>query len=117
MFGSIEQKIRPSQELFKRTALNFFHVDTQGRLRDVKKVLEQKIGVSLDELDDYLHVYKFGPETLMSMVGYYMDEGDPNPQSFEEIAGEVDGFLWTFAETGSIEPDTFISLVKVLLQA
>ncbi|CAK9236629.1 unnamed protein product [Sphagnum troendelagicum] len=82
------------------------------RLSDVKKVLEHRIGVSLDELDDYLHCYRFGPETLMSMISYYVDEADPDQQSLEEVAGEVDGFLWNFAETGSIAPDIFLSLFK-----
>jgi hypothetical protein len=84
------------------------------RLSDVKKVLEHRIGVSLDELDDYLHCYRFGPETLMSMISYYVDEADPDQQSLEEVAGEVDGFLWNFAETGSIAPDIFLSLFKVI---
>jgi hypothetical protein len=84
------------------------------RLSDVKKVLEHRIGVSLDELDDYLHCYRFRPETLMSMINYYVDEADPDQQSLEEVAGEVDGFLWNYAETGSIAPDIFLSLFKVM---
>jgi hypothetical protein len=82
------------------------------RLADVKKVLEHRIGVGMEELDDYLHCYRFVPETLMSMIGYYVNEADPDPESLDEVAGEVDGFLWNFAETGSIAPDVFLSLFK-----
>lgn len=79
----------------------------------MKRVIERRVGVSLDELDDYLHSYKLGPDTLMAMVGYWLDEGHPDPASFEEIAGEVDGFLWTYAEAGAIDPETFVALFKV----
>ncbi|XP_024361954.1 phototropic-responsive NPH3 family protein NPY4 isoform X1 [Physcomitrium patens] len=86
--------------------------DMQEKLLDVKRVIERRVGVSLDELDDYLHSYKLGPDTLMAMVGYWLDEGHPDPASFEEIAGEVDGFLWTYAEAGAIDPETFVALFK-----
>lgn len=84
------------------------------KLTEVKRVLERRIGASLDELDDYLHVYKFGPDTLMAMVGYYLGEGRPDSASLEEIAGEVDKFLWSYAESGSVNPETFIALFKVM---
>lgn len=80
---------------------------------EVKTVLERRIGVSLDEIDEYLHAYKFGPETLLAMVGYFLEEGDPDQRAFEEIAGEIDGFLWTYSETGTINPDTFLALFEV----
>lgn len=80
---------------------------------EVKTVLERRIGVSLDEIDEYLHAYKFGPETLLAMVGYFLEEGDADQRAFEEIAGEIDGFLWTYSETGNINPDTFLALFEV----
>lgn len=83
------------------------------KLTEVKRVLERRIGTSLEELDDYLHVYKFGPDTLMALVGYYLEEGHADPASLEEIAGEVDKFLWSYAEAGSVNPDTFTALFKV----
>jgi len=92
-----------------------FLMSLQVRLADVKKVLEHRIGVGMEELDDYLHCYRFVPETLMSMIGYYVNEADPDPESLDEVAGEVDGFLWNFAETGSIAPDVFLSLFKVMM--
>ncbi len=73
-----------------------FLMSLQMRLAVVKKVLEHRIGVGMEELDDYLHCYRFVPETLMSMIGYYVDEADP-------------------AETGSIAPDVFLSLFKVMM--
>jgi len=79
----------------------------------MKSVLERKIGMCLDELDEYLRDYKFSPETLMATVGYYMDEGILDPSSFEEIVSDVDRFLWRYAEAGSISPDTFVNLVTV----
>ena len=85
----------------------------QVKLVEVKTVLERRIGVSLDEIDEYLHAYKFGPETLLAMVGYFLEEGDPDQRAFEEIAGEIDGFLWTYSETGTINPDTFLALFEV----
>lgn len=83
------------------------------KLVEVKRLLERRIGTSLEELDDYLHVYKFGPDTLMALVGYYLEDGHPDPASLEEIAGEVDKFLWSYAESGSVSPDTFTALFKV----
>ena len=85
----------------------------QVKLVEVKTVLERRIGVSLDEIDEYLHAYKFGPETLLAMVGYFLEEGDADQRAFEEIAGEIDGFLWTYSETGNINPDTFLALFEV----
>lgn len=67
----------------------------------------------LDELDDYLRDYKFSPDTLMSMVCHYMEEGIQDPSSFDEVVGDVDRFLWRFAEAGSIRAETFVALVKV----
>ncbi len=92
-----------------------FLMSIQVRLADVKKVLGHRIGVGMEELDDYLHCYRFVPETLMTMIGYYVNEADPDPESLDEVAGEVDGFLWNFAETGSIAPDVFLSLFKVMM--
>lgn len=89
-------------------------VVVQEKLLDLKRVLEHKIGVCLDELDEYLRDYQFAPDTLMAMVGYFLDEGHPDPSSFEEIVGDVDRFLWRYAEAGSIDADTFVALVKVL---
>lgn len=79
----------------------------------MKRVLERRIGAGLDELDDYLHVYKFGADTLMAMVGCCLEESHPDPSSMEEIAGEVDKFLWSYAEAGSVNPGTFMALFKV----
>ena len=93
--------------------LNFCDFFVQVKLVEVKTVLERRIGVSLDEIDEYLHAYKFGPETLLAMVGYFLEEGDPDQRAFEEIAGEIDGFLWTYSETGTINPDTFLALFEV----
>lgn len=93
--------------------MNFCDFLVQVKLVEVKTVLERRIGVSLDEIDEYLHAYKFGPETLLAMVGYFLEEGDPDQQAFEEIAGEIDGFLWTYSETGTVNPDTFLALFEV----
>ena len=71
------------------------------------------MGLGLDELDEYLHDYKFGPDTLTVVVGYYLDEGERDPSSLLEIVRDVDRFLWTYAEAGSITPETFVGLVKV----
>lgn len=81
----------------------------------MKRVVERRVGLGLDELDEYLHDYKFGPDTLMAIVGYYLEEGQPDPSFFEEIARDVDRFLWTYAEAGSIIPETFVGLVQVFL--
>ncbi|KAG0581839.1 hypothetical protein KC19_3G013900 [Ceratodon purpureus] len=87
-------------------------LDMQMRLVDVKRILERRIGGSLDELDEDLHSYELEPDTLLTMVGYYLEQGplDEKSESVAEIAGEVDKFLWTYAETGSIRVDTFVSL-------
>nr|XP_024385970.1 BTB/POZ domain-containing protein At5g48800-like isoform X3 [Physcomitrium patens] len=82
------------------------------RLIGVKAMLEEKIGESLNEMDEYLRDYKFGPDTLMSLVEYYISMGEYTEQSLEEIAGDVDRFLWFYANECSISVDAFISLVK-----
>jgi hypothetical protein len=91
------------------------HSPLQEKLLDAKRVLERRVGLGLDELDEYLHDYKFGPETLMAIVGFYLEEGQPDPSSFEEVVRDVDRFLWRFTEAGSVSPETFIALVKVIL--
>lgn len=82
----------------------------------VKTILEEKLGESLEEIDEYLHAYRFGPETLLSLVEYFVNAGQRSEKSLEEIAGEVDGFLYTYAETGSVSLNTFVNLFKVILQ-
>ncbi|KAG0614736.1 hypothetical protein M758_6G200100 [Ceratodon purpureus] len=86
---------------------------TKARLIGVKTMLEEKIGESLDEMDEYLRDYKFGPETLLSLVEYYVNTGEQiSRQSLEEIAGDVDQFLWFYAEECSISVNTFLSLFR-----
>lgn len=80
---------------------------------DVKRVIEWWVGVSFDELDDYLYFYKFGLDILMVMVGYWLDEGYLDLVFFEEIVGEVDGFLWMYVEVGVIDFEMFVVLFKV----
>jgi hypothetical protein len=88
----------------------------QIRLVDIKRILERRIGAGLDELDEDLHSYELEPDTLLALVGYYVEQGplDETSESVAEIAGEVDKFLWTYAETGSIDSDMFISLCTAL---
>lgn len=83
----------------------------------MKMILEWWIGVSLDELDEYLYVYKFGFDILMVMVKYYLNEGyyDFDFDFIEEIVGEVDKFLWMYVEVGFINVEIFVFLFKVLL--
>lgn len=83
------------------------------KLEDVKRILERRVGASLDELDEDLHSYDFIPETLLTMVSSYMEHAlpDATPASVAEVASEVETFLWRYAEPGnSITTDTFLSL-------
>jgi hypothetical protein len=94
--------------------VEFCTLRLQERLVGVKALLEEKIGESLEELDEYLHDYKVGPDTLMSLVEYYVSVGEPShEQILQEIVTDVDGFLWFYANEGSISIETFINLVKV----
>ncbi|KAL2641424.1 hypothetical protein R1flu_009011 [Riccia fluitans] len=83
-----------------------------NRLIPVRKLLEHRIGASLSEIDDYLHAYKFGPETLLSLVLHFIKEGDPTDETLEEIAEEVDGFIWNYSGSISLSVDIFVALVK-----
>lgn len=49
------------------------------------------------------------------MIWFYLEEGQPDPSSFEDVVRDVDRFLWRFTEAGSVSPETFIALVKVIL--
>lgn len=81
---------------------------------DVKAMLEEKIGESLDEMDEYLRDYKFGATTLLSLVQHFITTRQQiSQQSLREIANDVDQFLWFYAEEQSISTDTFLKLVKV----
>ena len=86
------------------------------RLVDVKRMLERRIGAGLDELDEDLHSYELEPDTLLAMVGHYTehDPRDATAESVAEVADEVDKFLWAYAEAGSIDLDTFMSLCAAL---
>ncbi|CAM6097733.1 unnamed protein product [Calypogeia fissa] len=85
----------------------------QERLVPVRKLMEHKIGASLFEIDDYLHAYKFGPETLLALVQHFIAEGDHGDEALEEIAEEVDGFIWNYANgTSVLSFDVFVALVK-----
>ncbi|BBN00678.1 hypothetical protein MPTK1_2g01120 [Marchantia polymorpha subsp. ruderalis] len=82
------------------------------RLVSVKKLLEHRIGASLFEIDEYLHVYKFGPETLLALVLHFIKEGDSNDEALEEVADEVDGFIWNYAESIAVSTDVLVALIK-----
>ncbi|CAM6127568.1 unnamed protein product [Calypogeia fissa] len=84
------------------------------RLVPVKRLMEHKIGASLFEIDDYLRAYKFGPETLLSLVQHFIAEGDYGDEALEEIVEEVEGFIWKYAEgaASALSFDVFVALVK-----
>jgi hypothetical protein len=99
--------------LMERIADMVVRIWVQERLMGVKALLEEKIGESLDEMDEYLRDYKFSPETLVSLVEYYTSMGDIHTdQALEEIAGDVDRFLYFYAGEGSISADAFLNLFK-----
>ncbi|KAJ7564170.1 hypothetical protein O6H91_02G005700 [Diphasiastrum complanatum] len=79
-------------------------------LISVISVLESKIGASLHELDDYIQAFNFEPETLLSLARHFVQDGNERENEIEEVAAEVDGCLWSFAENLSISADTFISI-------
>ncbi|CAM6105886.1 unnamed protein product [Calypogeia fissa] len=86
----------------------------QERLVPVQKLMEHRIGASLFEIDDYLHSYSFGPETLLALVQSFIKEGDHGEEALEEVAEEVDGFIWNYAVQGTaaLSVDMFVALVK-----
>lgn len=85
----------------------------QASLIEVKAILEEKIGESLDEMDEYLRDYRFGPKTLLSLVESFVGMREQiSQQSLREIASDVDQFLWFYAEECSISVDTFLRLFR-----
>lgn len=89
------------------------NVDLDEEMREklitIKSFLEYRIGGSLDELDEYLHSYRFSPHTLLSLVSHFREK-EVGEREREEVAKEVDGCLWSYAKCGSISPSEFCSL-------
>ncbi|EFJ22755.1 hypothetical protein SELMODRAFT_415939 [Selaginella moellendorffii] len=87
------------------------------RLRGIHSQLEQRIGASLHELDDYLHSYRFSAPTLLSLVTHFVENrcdggSKESLEQLEEVAAEVDGCLWIFAEETppAITPKHFVEI-------
>lgn len=89
--------------------------DMVERLKWANSFLEQRIGGSLHELDDYLQSYNFELETLLRLVKHFKQEsGDVGEKEMEEVASEADACLWNFLDTSisAIAADDFISFIQ-----
>ncbi|KAH7433876.1 hypothetical protein KP509_07G090600 [Ceratopteris richardii] len=82
------------------------------RLQPVKSFLEERIGGSLHELDDYLISYNFQPQTLLDLVQHFKQTKELGEQEIEEVATEVDSCLWSFVDTACISAEDFISFIE-----
>lgn len=87
--------------------------EMREKLNVIKSFLEFRIGGSLDEIDEYLHSYRFSPQTLLSLVTHFKEK-EVGEREREEVAKEVDSCLWSHAECGSISPADFCSLFDSL---
>eukprot|EP00249_Psilotum_nudum_P008658 c21428_g1_i1 orf=636-2168(+) len=82
------------------------------KLEPINAFLEQRIGGSLHELDDYLQTYRFEPHTVMSLVSYFKDVYGLSDQEWEEVATEVDSCLWKIVDAARIPVSAFLSLIE-----
>ncbi|GLJ36477.1 hypothetical protein SUGI_0732520 [Cryptomeria japonica] len=80
--------------------------EMQEKLINIKSFLEYRIGGSLNELDEYLHCYRFSTQTLVSLVSHFKDK-DVGEREREEVSKEVDSCLWSYVDCGSISPSDF----------
>eukprot|EP00249_Psilotum_nudum_P005220 c18671_g1_i1 orf=958-2001(-) len=87
--------------------------DMLERLKLVNVFLESRIGGSLHELDDYLHSYKFEPNTFIALVKRFKEVEDISEQEREETATEVDSCLWQLVDADCMpSSDLFVSLIE-----
>ncbi|KAI5082520.1 hypothetical protein GOP47_0002263 [Adiantum capillus-veneris] len=82
------------------------------RLQPAKVFLEERIGGSLHELDDYLLTYSFEPQTLLDLVKHFKQTKEVGEQEMGEVASEVDSCLWSFVDTACISAEDFISFIE-----
>ncbi|KAH7424059.1 hypothetical protein KP509_12G087900 [Ceratopteris richardii] len=80
-------------------------------LQQAKSFLEERIGGSLHELDDYLLTYNFEPQTLLDLVNHFK-QMEVSEKEMEEVATEVDSCLWSFVDTACISAEDFISFIE-----
>ena len=82
-------------------------------LQEVVSFLEERIGGSLHELDDYLLSYSFEPHVLLSLVKHFKGVmREVGEKEVDEVASEVDACLLSFVEKAPLCPKDFISFIE-----
>lgn len=82
------------------------------RLQPSIGFLEERIGGSLHELDDYLLTYSFQPQTLLDLVKHFKHTKQVKEKEMGEVATEVDACLWSFVESACISAEDFVSFIE-----
>lgn len=87
--------------------------EMKERLDPINEFLEERIGGSLHELDEYLLNYTFEPQVLLSLVTHFRKVEGLSEKEMEEVAIEVDSCLWNFVDNAQCVPASdFIYLIE-----